>query len=153
MDESVDEVSVTVEAPPERVWALVTDITAMGAWSPENRGGRWTGGADGPAVGARFVAWNAHGPVRWPTRCRVVECAAPHRFAFDVTESAMRWGWRLEPEGPGTRLTQWRRHVGRSAPLVRALVATGIVGRDRERLMVDGMHRTLGALKVHAEQA
>lgn len=148
---TMDEVRVSVDAPPERVWALVTDIAAMGALSPENRGGRWLGRPRGPAVGASFVGWNGHGPLRWPTRCRVVECDAPHRFAFDVAGNGMRWGWLLEPDGGGTRLTQWREHVGRAHPLVGAFVASGAIGRDRERLMVDGMHRTVGALKTRAE--
>ncbi len=42
---TVDEASVTIAAAPERVWALVTDITRMGEWSPESTGGRWTRGA------------------------------------------------------------------------------------------------------------
>jgi len=149
----VDEVTVSIAAPPERVWALVTDITKMGEWSPENRGGRWSGGALGPAVGARFTSWNAHGFLRWPTRCTVVECDEPRAFAFDVAESVMRWGWRLAPEGAGTRLTQWREHVGTPNVLVRTLAGSGLLGKERERLMVDGMHRTLGALKTHAEHA
>ena len=148
----MDEASTTVDAPPSAVWALVTDITRMGEWSPENTGGRWTGGATGPAVGARFVGWNRHGAVRWPTRCRVVECAAPHRFSFAVSESRMTWGWRLEPEGAGTRLTQWRERTGRPSVLVRALTASGLLGRDREGMMVAGMPRTLAAVKAAAER-
>ena len=31
---AVDEVSIDIDAPPERVWDLVTDVTAMGRWSP-----------------------------------------------------------------------------------------------------------------------
>ncbi len=149
----MDEASTTVDAPPAVVWALVTDITRTGEWSPENTGGRWTGGATGPAVGARFVGWNRHGAVRWPTRCRVVECAAPHRFAFTVAESRMTWGWRLEPDGAGTRLTQWRERTGRPSAPVRALTASGLLGRDREAMMVEGMHRTLAAVKAAAERS
>lgn len=149
----MDEASTTVDAPPAVVWALVTDITRTGEWSPENTGGRWTGGATGPAVGARFVGWNRHGAVRWPTRCRVVECDAPHRFAFAVAESRMTWGWRLEPDGTGTRLTQWRERTGRPNALVRALTASGLLGRDREAMMVDGMHRTLAAVRAAAERS
>jgi uncharacterized protein YndB with AHSA1/START domain len=147
----VDEAAVTIDAPPERVWALVTDIARMGEWSPENRGGRWTHGATGPAVGARFTGRNRHGRVRWSTRCRVVECTVPSRFAFEVRESGMRWGWRLDPEGGGTRLTQWRDRA-RPAPVpVRLITRSGLLGRDRERLMRDGMHRTLAAVKSAAE--
>jgi uncharacterized protein YndB with AHSA1/START domain len=148
----MNEAVVTVAASPERVWDLVTDITRMGEWSPENRGGRWLGRARGPAVGARFVGVNAHGWVRWPTRCRVVECERPSRFAFTVAESGMTWGWRIDPDGDGTRLTQWRDRTTQPGVLVRAVVSSGIIGRDRETLMVDGMHRTLAAVKARAER-
>jgi uncharacterized protein YndB with AHSA1/START domain len=148
----MDEASITIDAPPERVWAAVTDITRMGEWSPESTGGRWTRGAVGPAPGARFVGGNAHGWVRWRTHCRVVECEAPQRFAFTVAENGMTWGWRLEAEGAaGTRLTQWRDRTTPPNVLARAFVATGLAGRDREAMMVDGMHRTLAALKAHLE--
>lgn len=148
----MDETSVLIDAPPERVWRLVTDITRMGEWSPESTGGRWTHGATGPAEGARFVGGNAHGLLRWSTRCRVLECVAPQRFSFAVAESRMTWGWRLEPEGAGTRLTQWRNRTSRPNIAVRALTGSGLLGRDREGLMVDGMQRTLTALKTAAER-
>ncbi|NMH95431.1 SRPBCC family protein [Pseudonocardia bannensis] len=151
----MDEASVTIGAAPEKVWALVTDITRMGEWSPENTGGKWTGGATGPALGARFVGSNAYRWVRWRTHCRVVECTAPERFAFTVAENGMTWGWRLEPDGPdgtSTRLTQWRDRTTPPNVLVRALVATGLLGKDRERMMVEGMRRTLDAVKAHAER-
>ncbi|MBW0138197.1 SRPBCC family protein [Pseudonocardia abyssalis] len=148
----MDEVTTTVAAPPETVWALVTDITRMGEWSPENTGGTWTGGATGPAPGARFIGRNRKGWVRWSTRCRVVECAEPSRFAFTVAENRMTWGWRLEPADGGTRLTQWRDRTAPPNVAVRALVASGLLGRDREQLMVDGMHRTVAAVKAAAER-
>ncbi|MGH3565933.1 MAG: SRPBCC family protein [Pseudonocardia sp.] len=149
----MDEVSVLIDAELGRVWDLVTDITRMGEWSPESTGGRWTHGATGPAPGARFVGSNAHGWVRWRTHCRVVECAQPTRFAFTVAENKMTWGWRLEAEGTGTRLTQWRDRTSEPNVFARALVTSGFVGRNREQLMVDGMHRTLAAVKASAERA
>jgi uncharacterized protein YndB with AHSA1/START domain len=148
----MNEAVVTIDADPERVWSLVTDIRRMGEWSPEATGGRWRGGARGPAVGARFVGFNARGWRRWVTRCRVVECERPRRFAFTVTESGMTWGWRLEPDGAGTRLTQWREHSAEPVLIAKALVAAGMLGRERETLMVDGMHRTLAAVKARAER-
>ena len=60
-------VSREVAAPPEEVWALVSDLTRMGEWSPEARGGRWAGGTDGPSVGAVFKGRNRNGRYRWRT--------------------------------------------------------------------------------------
>lgn len=151
MNTGVDEATVVIDADPAEVWELVTDVTRMGRWSPEARGGRWRRPATGPAVGARFFGFNSHGPVFWATRCEVVECEEPKRFAFTVAESGMEWGWRLEPEDGGTRVTQWRRHTRPAPKIIKALLATGVLGRDREQLLVDGMHRTLGALTQHLE--
>lgn len=49
------EVSLTVAAPPERVWTLASDVTRVGDWGAECVGAEWVDGADGPAVGARFL--------------------------------------------------------------------------------------------------
>ena len=146
----MDEAETIIATTPERVWTLITDITRMGEWSPECRGGRWTGGATGPAVGARFVGLNARGPVRWRTHCRVVECVEPHRFTFTVAENGMTWGWRVEPDAAGTRLVQW---TARPWLVTRALVASGRLGRQREAQLRDGMVRTLAAVKATAEES
>ncbi len=53
---SHDSVSIDIAAPPEKVYALVSDITRMGEWSPECRSCRWADEATGPTVGARFKA-------------------------------------------------------------------------------------------------
>lgn len=147
-----DEVTVHVAAPSDRVWTLVADITRMGEWSPENIGGRWRGGATGPAVGARFVGTNRHGWLRWRTHCTVVECVPPRAFAFDVAESATRWGFEVEPEGAGSRVTEWRVHGGRAPWYARALAGSGLLGRDREQMMIDGMRRTLHRMRAELER-
>lgn len=148
----VDETSVVVDATPDEVWDLVSDPTRIGEWSPECTGGAWT--TPGPAVGARFVGHNRHGRIRWSTHCRVTECVPGERFTFTVLESAMTWGYRMEPEDGGTRLTQWReRRGGVVAPLAKAFAATGLLGRDREAMMVDGMRRTLEGMRATLERA
>ena len=74
--------SITVAARPEEVYALVSDLPRMGEWSPENTGGRWVGGATGPAPGARFRGTNRNGRHRWATVVTVTEPTPPTRFAF-----------------------------------------------------------------------
>ncbi|MFM8383175.1 MAG: SRPBCC family protein, partial [Actinomycetota bacterium] len=54
-----------VAAPPERIWAMVSDLPRMGEWSPENQGGEWLNGATGPAVGVRFKGQNKNGKKSW----------------------------------------------------------------------------------------
>jgi len=47
-------VTVHIDAPAERVWELVSDITRIGEFSPETFEAEWLDGADGPRAGARF---------------------------------------------------------------------------------------------------
>lgn len=58
-----DAVTVEIAAAPDKVYAMVSDITRMGEWSPECVSCRWAKGATGPAVGARFKATNRPEPV------------------------------------------------------------------------------------------
>lgn len=147
----MDRAELTVDAPPERVWALVSDITRAGEWSPEATGGRWRD-ATGPAVGARFVGGNRHGRLRWSTHCRVTESEPGRRFTFVVSESRTAWGWVLEPAGAGTHVVAWREGVGRPALPVRLLQRSGILGSDREGMMRDGLARSLESVKRIAER-
>jgi uncharacterized protein YndB with AHSA1/START domain len=145
----MDTVDEWIDAPPERVWRLVTDVGRYGEWSPENRGGRWQGP---PGVGAVFKGSNRRGVMRWTTRCTVLEYREPSRFSFQVAESKMRWGYRLEPERGGTRVAEWREHVEELPFILKLLVATGLLGRERESLLVNDMRRTLAAIKAAAER-
>lgn len=143
-----DEVSVWIEAPPETVWELISDVERYGEWSPENSGGRWT---TEPGPGAAFTGSNRRGLVRWTTRCTVIEYERPARFSFEVTESQTRWGYRLEAEDGGTRVTEWRTRFGTPPFLVRMIVKSGVLGRDRDGFVVEGMRQTLERVKTAAE--
>ncbi|MEU1286397.1 SRPBCC family protein [Kitasatospora sp. NPDC005856] len=65
---------VFVGAPVERVWELVTDIGLPARLSPELRRVAWLGGADAPAVGARFEGHNSRADMPdWRTVSEVTE--------------------------------------------------------------------------------
>lgn len=144
----MDEVKIWVDAEPDAVWSAVSDPTRYGEWSPENRGGRWRGV---PGPGAVFKGSNRRGIMRWSTTCTVVEYDRPHRFAFEVADSRMRWGYRLEPLDGGTLLTEWREHVGELPLPARIVNASGLAGKDRERLLVQDMRTTLERVKKAVE--
>jgi len=59
------EQTIEIAAAPGTVYALVSDLTQMGEFSPECRQVEWLGGATGPAAGARFVGHNRNGPIKW----------------------------------------------------------------------------------------
>ena len=98
-----------IAASADALYALVSDITRTGEWSPENTGGRWVGSATGPAVGARFRGSNRRGARRWSTTCTVVDADPGRRFAFDVSVAGIpvaRWSYDFATEGSDTVVTE-----------------------------------------------
>jgi uncharacterized protein YndB with AHSA1/START domain len=100
-------VTTYMQAPPEKVWALVSDVTRIGEFSPETFEGEWLDGATGPAVGVRFrghVRRNGRGPVYW-SPCTITECEAPRVFAFSVgpRPGTVLNTWKYELAAPRTR--------------------------------------------------
>jgi hypothetical protein len=144
--------STDVAAPPERVWALVSDLPGMGRLSPENAGGRWRGGATGPAVGARFRGTNRRGWRRWSTQVRVTACEPGRRFAFEVSSLGLavsRWTYDIAPAAGGCRLTEtWEDRRGRVIDVLGRLV-TGV--QDRSAFTAESIERTLAAVREAAE--
>ncbi|WP_165757606.1 SRPBCC family protein [Mycolicibacterium elephantis] len=101
-------------ASPAAIWALLSDITQMGRWSPEKcTDVTWVGEASGPLPGNRFGGGNRVGPLRWSTTCTLV-ATEPGRFlAFDAyhwSGATTRWTFELSPDGPGTRVGELSNH-------------------------------------------
>jgi Polyketide cyclase / dehydrase and lipid transport len=106
---------VYIDAPPERVWGMVSDIFLMPELSSELQEVAWLDGATGPvtdpAVGWRFTGRSAHPDLgEWDTVSTVIQCDPPYCFAWAVGDPAhpgATWRFTLNPEGQGTRLEQW----------------------------------------------
>jgi len=148
---AVDEATTDVDAPPERVWGLLTDVTNMGRWSPECYACEWVDGTEGPAVGARFKGRNKRGLLRWSTVSTVVVADEPSHFAWEVDRSGMRWGYRFAPVAGGTRVTEYREEVAPKPLSVRLVYALRLLGRDPDAIVRAGMAETLARLKAGAE--
>ena len=150
-----DSVSVDIAAPPDEVYALVSDITRMGEWSPECYSCTWTKGATGPEVGARFKAKNKGGRGPGWSNSPVVTVADPgQEFAFNRSGPGIgsyTWRYRLEPTATGTTLTE---SFDADQPLGSAMTWitmkwTG--SEDRDADLHDGMIATLDRIKAAAE--
>lgn len=102
-----------IDAPPERVWPLVSDIELMPGMSSELQSVEWLDGASGAALGARFVGRNRHEAMgEWTATSQIVEFEPGRVFAWavgDPGEPAATWRFRLEPRDGGTELSQWVR--------------------------------------------
>lgn len=150
--DSPDSATVRVAAPPERVYAIVSDVTRMGELSPECTGGRWLGGATGPAPGARFRGTNRRGWVRWATTNEVVTADPGREFTFDTKQSGTRWSFTMEADGDGTLVTE-ARSPWRDRPLVAKVASKLLLGGldEHEEEMRQGLRATLDRLKAVAE--
>jgi uncharacterized protein YndB with AHSA1/START domain len=147
-----DAVTVHMNAPPEKVWDLVSDVTRIGLYSPETFEAEWLDGATGPALGARFrghVKRNGKGPVYWTT-CSVTACEPGREFAFGVGPPGKPlnvWRYVLEPAGGGTDVTE-SFHLAET-PVLRFYWA--ILGWARGRTNRNGMQTTLERIKAEVE--
>ena len=149
------EVALEVAAPADCLWQLVSDVTRMGEWSPENLGAEWLSGTP-REVGARFRGRNRRGRVSWSTTCEVIASDRGRVFAFAVGTVARPdavWRFSLTPLLDGrTRVTEsfeLPRPLGAVSRLVTRLT-TGVT--DREADLVDGMRTTLQRLGAAAQQ-
>jgi uncharacterized protein YndB with AHSA1/START domain len=149
-----DEVTVHMAAPAATIWALVSDVTRIGSYSPETFEAEWLDGATGPAVGARFrghVKRNGKGPVYWTT-CTVLDCVPDKEFAFGVgspDKPLNVWRYRLEPSGSGTDVTE--SFALSKTALLRLYWA--VLGWARGPTNRNGMRTTLERIKAEVEGA
>jgi len=144
--------SIDVGVSPEAAYARVSDLPRMGELSPENTGGRWKGGATGPAAGAKFKGTNANGFRRWSTTVVVETAEAGREFAFRTAFWGIPvslWRYTFDPTEDGCRVTEtWRdrRPWWFKGP---AGVTTGVM--DREEMTGRSIEHTLARLKAALE--
>jgi len=145
-------VTVSMAAPPQQVWELVSDVRNTGRFSPETFEAEWLGGATGPELGAKFrghVRRNEIGPVYWTT-CRVTACDPGREFGFEVLigdRPVNNWHYRFEPSATGTDVTE-------SFFMNEGVFTTlfGLFGGQlRRRRNVRDMRKTLEGIKAVVE--
>lgn len=154
VDYRPEEVSIRIDAAPEVVWDLISDVTRMGQWSPECRRCYWRGSKRG--VGARFIGINRRGRVFWITSNTVEQSERGKSFAFHTTTNGVRWGYRLERDGRGgTLLTEVWDVSGQNAGQRKrtASFAEMMLGgyENHTEELREGMRRTLERVKAEAE--
>lgn len=145
--------SVIVALDPDTLYALVSDVTRMGEWSPQCRACWWDDPDAGPVQGAWFTGRNETPQRVWETRSQVVAADPGREFAWEVNNGWVRWGFTLAPSETGAMLTQsW------------AFLPAGIAGfherfgehadaqiQARSEAALTGIPVTLAAIKATAE--
>jgi hypothetical protein len=146
-------VSTTVPAAPEAAYALVSDVTRYGEWSPENVSGEWVGGATGPAVGAEFKGKNKR-RFGWTTTSKVTK-ADGSVFEFETgTKADTRWRYEVRPAAGGhSEVTETVEIVREPGAFLRFLtkLATGVSWDQRMADLENGMRTTLDGVRRAAE--
>src|SRR4051812_46413382 len=97
--------SIVVSAAPDQLYAMVSDVTRTGEWSPICKECWWDEG-DGPRVGATFTGRNVTPERTWETRSQVVAADPGREFAWEVNGGWVRWGFTMDPVDGATRLTE-----------------------------------------------
>ena len=155
------EVSTWIDAPPEHVWALVSDIGLMPGLSRELQSVEWLDGVSRPAVGARFVGRSKHDALgEWSTTSYIVELDPGRVLAWavgDPEQPSATWRFTLHPGRDGTTLSQWvRLGPGRSGL---SIAIDQMPDKEQKIVFVrmrefeQSMTHTLAGLKALAEQA
>lgn len=150
-----DEVSRTIAAPADEIYAVVADVTRTPELSPEIVACEWLT-KDGPVVGARFRAWNkaTRGP-SWKNVPEVIAADVGREFAFVRRErmfGELVWRYRFDPTPAGT-LVRESYEVTKRVPLVSRLAMRFFFGaKDRPAELRAGMQHTLGRLAAVSER-
>ena len=151
-----DAVERYIDAPPEQLYDIVSDVTRTPDLSPEIVKCTWVRGATGPTVGARFRAINNVGQgYSWPNWPVVVTADRGREFAFSRTEpfaGTLEWRYRFIPEGSGTRVIE-SYTVTRPISIIGWFLIDTLSGlKDRASDLHTGMTVTLDRLATVAER-
>jgi hypothetical protein len=152
MDRLTHSDSVIVAGSPEDLYAMVSDVTRMGEWSPICKACWWDEG-DGPRVGAWFTGRNELPERTWETRSEVVAADPGREFAFVVNGTVARWGYTFVPVEGGTEVTESWEFLPSGLELFEQRFGDGAPAQIADRLekAKTGIPQTLAAIKRAAE--
>lgn len=149
MAQALLQAEIDIDASPEKVWALVSDLSLMPKWSPQCTLMK----AFGPLrPGTKTINVNRRNFLFWPTTSRVTEVVPERKLAFRVNENNTVWAYELEPTATGTRLIE-SRHAENGVKPVSNLLVNAVMGGvpSFERELIDGMNASLTRIKEAAE--
>lgn len=146
------EESTTIDAAPEKVWTLVSDLGRMSEWSPQVVKTIVRGRPI--QLGTKMININRRGLLVWPTQSKVVRFEPQREVAFRVKDNFTIWSFTLEADGAGgTRLIQRREAPDGISNISRALTERVLGGvADFQVELGEGMRETLAKIKVAAER-
>jgi hypothetical protein len=100
--------SVRIDARPDVVYGLITDLPTLASLAEEAVAMKWRKG-DAARPGAVFVGHNENGDRRWTTKCTVTEAEPGRVFAFDVRYTVIpiaRWQYDVVASDRGCQVSE-----------------------------------------------
>ena len=140
---------IDINAPVDKVWALISDFRRMPQWSPQCRLMK----AFGPLrQGTRTINFNRRNFLYWPTTSTVTELIPEKKLAFRVNTNNTIWTYELEPTENGTRVVESRHAENGVKPAANFTVQALFGGVPNfERELIAGMNTSLARIKAAAE--
>ncbi|MBY6414242.1 SRPBCC family protein [Rhodococcus sp. BP-252] len=146
------EASIDVDASPDKVWAIVSDLKRMGEWSPQCKLMKVFGGD--VRKGTTTLNVNKKGLLVWPTTSKVVDFEPNKSIAFRVNENKTIWSYTLTPKDGGTTVVEKREAPTGTSAVSTFLVKNVLGGIEQFDVeLVDGMNRTLQRIKTESERS
>ncbi len=146
MVETAGAASVEIEASPDSVYELLTDLSRISELSPACNQAEWEDGATDATVGATIRGYNRNGGNEWDAGCVVVAATPGEEWAFEVPADDGRgtvWRYQIEPTSSGCRVTE-----SFDSPILDGEFFQKI---NRHDLLLKNIARTLDNLKAVAE--
>lgn len=145
------ETSIDVDASPEQVWKVVSDLKRMGEWSPQCKKMKVFGGE--VRKGTTTLNVNRKGMLVWPTTAKVVEFEPGRAIAFRIVENKTIWSYTLTPTERGTTVVEKREAPTGTTAVSSFLVDKVLGGKEQFDVeLLDGMNKTLQRIKIESEK-
>jgi hypothetical protein len=143
--------TVQIDADPDVVYGLITDLPTLASLAEEATAMEWRKGTSA-GQGAVFVGHNESDGKRWTTKCTVTDAQPGCVFAFDVRHTVFpiaRWQYDIVATDGGCRVTEstWDRRPRWFRKI--AGKSTGVT--DRVAANTKHIQLTLQRLKQRAE--
>ena len=146
MVETAGDTTIDIEASPESVYAILTDLSRINELSPECYKAEWEGDATEAVVGAKFRGYNDNGGNKWDEVCVVVAADPGKEWSFEVPGDDGRstvWRYQIEATPNGCRVTE-----SFDSPVLDGEFFQKI---NRHKLLLDNIAQSLANLKAVAE--
>ncbi|MGX9792676.1 SRPBCC family protein [Mycobacterium sp. MMS18-G62] len=142
--------SVDIDASPDSVWSVISDLKRMPEWSPQCRWMRVLGTL---REGAYTINMNRQGHKFWPTASKVDRYEPGRAIAFRTLTNDSVWLFEITATETGSKLIE-RRLVPQDGTswFSKTIVAHILGGEDSfDDEMLDGMKTTLAKIKAAVE--